>query len=100
VRAELDIVEHVTGDRPHTCPWWSYKDPDVVEVLNAYDWFESGQCAEHWGPDPEWWLVEGVRHYHRVLGRVRADAMRLERETKSSPARLPPGFVAEHEIRG
>jgi len=100
VRAELAVVESVTGERPSTCPWAAFLDPDVADVVRAYDWHESGQCAEWWGPEPEWWIVEGVRVYHRALGRVRADAIKIEGERKKRAApRLPPGAVVEHSIR-
>lgn len=82
--------------------WWAFHDPDVRAVLHAYDFFVEGQAAEWWGPDPPWWLVEGVRVYHRALEAVRADARELARQRKdpAKRARLPPGAVVEHEVTG
>jgi len=89
------------GERPSTCPWAAFRDPDVGEVLRAYDWYESGQCAEWWGPDPEWWLVDGVRYFHRALGRARADAIKIESEHRRPHApSLPAGTTVVDTIRG
>jgi len=89
------------GQRPHGCPWAAFRDPDVVNVLRAYDFFGSGQCAEWWGEDPEWWLVEGVRVYHRALGRARADALKVQRQRdEAQGASLPPGATLVDTIRG
>jgi len=89
------------GERPETCPWAGFRDPDIAEVLRAYDWFESGQCDEWWGSDPEWWLVEGVRYYHRALGRARVDAIKTERVNRGPKGpSLPPGMAVVDEIRG
>lgn len=101
VAGELAAIEHVMGERPDGCPWAAFRDPDVVAVLRAYDWHESGQCAEWWGPDPEWWLVEGVREYHRALGRARADALKVQRQRDAAKAPpLPAGATVVDTVRG
>jgi hypothetical protein len=98
VRGELDALEHVMGERADACPWWAFHDPNVIQVLQAHDWFPN--CSEWWGPDPEWWIVAGVRHFHRALDRARADAIKTESVNKRPNARLPPGAEVMHEIRG
>lgn len=110
VVGELDAIEATTGDRPETCPWWSFHDPDVAAVLRAYDCIsgEDGSdelLRQYWGADPPYWLVLGLAHYRRVLGHVRAESLRLWREDRKARARerraeLPPGFEVEHEIKG
>lgn len=98
---ELDACERVTGARPDACMWHSFHDPDVRAVLQAFDWFDKGQVREFWGHDPPWWMVEGVRHYHRALEAVRADMRAVRRaEQKATRARLPSGYQVEGEIRG
>ena len=100
VRGELDGLAHVMGERLDGCPWFAFRDPDVAEVLRAHDWFPS--CSEWWGPAPEWWIVEGVRHYHRALSRARADAIKVETQRRRSRRRpsLPAGMELVDEIRG
>lgn len=101
--SELDAIEASTGERPDACPWWAFHEPDVQAVLQAHDWFESGQLREWWGDDPPYWLVLAVRHYHRQLDLVRAESYRLEAEERKragKQAKLSPGHEAEFEIRG
>lgn len=81
--------------------WHAFHDPDVRAVLHAYDFFDKGQAREVWGDDPPWWLVEGVRHYHRAIEAVRADVRAVRRaEREGKRAKLPPGYQLESEIRG
>ena len=69
----LETIESVAGDRPETCPWLAFSDPFVLEILEAYAFFESGQLSLYWGADPANLLVEGIRHYHGAVRRVTAD---------------------------
>ena len=41
--AILDGCEEATGERPRGCPWRSYADPYVAEVLRVYRWWKAGQ---------------------------------------------------------
>lgn len=87
------------GVRLDTCPWAAFRDPDVADVLNTHDWWPN--CSEWYGPDPEWWLVEGVRYFHRVLDRARADAIKVQSQrAKATRPSLPAGFEIVEEIRG
>lgn len=97
VAAELDVIEHLTGERPRTCVWHSFFDPDVGAVLRSFDFFDSGQCREYWGDDPEWWLVEGIAYYRRVHQVALADAEK-NRPKPPPPPTLPFGQVVE-EVR-
>ena len=98
--AELDAIELLLGERPATCPWRAFFDRDVQKTIKAHDFFESGQCREFWGDDPEWWLVEAVRDFHGKLNTVRADVLELERKRPTTPQpSLPiPGRIVQ-EIR-
>ncbi len=72
-RAARELVEKVTGHpaAETSCPWEGFYDPDVARVTAAHEFWPS--IETHTGPDPEWWLVEGVRVYHRALEAARAD---------------------------
>lgn len=86
------------GVKLTTCPWAAFRDPDVIDVLRAHDWHPN--CSEYWGPDPEWWAVEGVTHYHAELARARADAIKVQQLRATPKLSLPPGFEVVDEIRG
>lgn len=88
VRGELAAIESEHGERPHECPWRAYAERDVIAVLHAHDWWDSGQCAEEWGPDPEWWLVEATRYFHRALETSRAAVDKLRRDQPVAPKPL------------
>lgn len=100
--SELDLIESSTGERPPYCPWWAFHEPDVVEVLRCYDYWESGQLREAWGDDPPYWLWRATHHYHRQLTIVRSESWKLYREEskKDKRARVPQGFTTEFEIKG
>lgn len=102
VLSDLDLIEKSTGNRPATCPWWAFRDPDVSEVLKAYDCIAGDEGSDEllrqwWGPDPEWWLVAGLNHYKRVLSRVLAESYRLARE--NPPPGLPPAPKGYQRVR-
>lgn len=94
-RGELAAIESCTGEAVSGCPWRVFREPDVIAVLQAYDWHESGQCAEWWGADPEWWLVEGVRFFHRVLATCREDQRKTERKAGAPGVKPPLGRVVQ-----
>lgn len=110
VDGQLAAIEAATGDRPEHCPWWSFHDPDVAAVLRCYDAIAGDDRSDEllrqlWGEDPPWWLVLGLAHYRRVLGSVRAESRRQEREERERARKrklpqLPPGFEAEFVQRG
>lgn len=70
----------------------------MIAVIQAYDWWESGQCAEWWGDDPEWWLVDATRYYHRAIGTARAAVEKLRKPPSNTP-RPPLGHVVS-TVRG
>lgn len=73
----------------------------MIAVIQAYDWWETGQCAEWWGADPEWWLVEATRFYHRAIETARAAVDKLLNPPKGGGGGgAPPpliGRVVKHE---
>ena len=78
-RAARALVEKVTGHPAESvpCPWSAFSDPDVAEVLAAHEFWPN---VEIWiGPDPEWWLVEGLRVYHRALEATRVDVIAMRK---------------------
>lgn len=90
--SELEAIRSIVGAAPETCAWWSFYDPDVRAVLDAYDWDEGGQLSEWWGDDPPYWLVLGVAYYRRALAKVR-----VETDKQTRPKRAPRADV-EMEI--
>lgn len=90
VRGELDAIESAMGERPQACPWWAFHEADVIAVLHAYDWHESGQVAEQWGSDPELWLVEATRFYHHSLSKAQSDVSKMLRANPPAQAPTPP----------
>lgn len=80
-RAARELVEKVTGHPAEsvTCPWSAFSDPDVREVIAAHEFWPA---VEFWaGDDPEWWLIEGLRVYHRALEATRVDVALLKKGT-------------------
>lgn len=98
VRGELAAIESEQGERPTTCPWRAFAERDVIGVLHAHDWWESGQCAEEWGSDPEWWIVEATRFYHRALETSRLAVEKLRKPNAGAP-KPPLGQVVERGRR-
>lgn len=108
VVSELDTIEASTKERPDTCPWWAFHDPDVHLVLRAYDCIagDSGSdelLHQFWGDDPPYWMVLGLHHFKAQVERVRAESFRLYQEelktkrahsapTGYEPARPPETF--------
>ena len=90
---DCKAIEEVTGSKISECPWRAFFDPDVADVLRAYDFWESGQCGEYWGSDPEFWLVEAVRAYHTALERCRADVRKVERERREQQNKAKAGLT-------
>lgn len=99
--AELEAVEVATGERPLTCPWRAFAEPDVAATLKAHDLWETGQCAEWWGSDPETWLVEAARFFHLQITAARADVDEILRNKPTGAAVQPPlpGTV-KHRVTG
>lgn len=69
-------IEQITGHVPTGCPWRAYDDPVVIEAMESYAWFESGQLEMAIGADPPAVLVEAIRIYHSALASVRAADMK------------------------
>jgi len=64
------VIKAATGVEPSTCPWRALYDPLVIEVIQAYRWFESGQLALFIGEDPPAVLVEAIGIYHSAVRAV------------------------------
>ena len=79
----LAIVEKLTGTRAETCPWWSFHEPIVIDTLDAYPFFESGQLSFKLGDDPPAVMVEAIGVYHSALARVRDVQMREKDQART-----------------
>lgn len=89
----LDQIERVTGHRPPTCPWRSFSDPLVGEVLSLYRAVggatENGAVPALALPhDPPHRVWQGLNAYASAVSLIRAEDARLAREQRS--AGVPP----------
>lgn len=75
----LKVVKNWTGLYPAGCPWRAFYDPFVRRVLDGYEWFDKGQLST-FEASPSNRLLEGITHYHRVLGSCKMKRMEQERE--------------------
>ena len=80
----LSGIERATGDRPSGCPWQSFRDPFVGEVLRAYRHWKAGQLALVWGASPPAALMRGLEVYDAALNAVQAHDMREERRRRET----------------
>lgn len=86
VRASLRTIERVTGFRPPTCPWRSFYEPIVREVMEIAWTVDDGNLSAALGPDPDAVLVEAMGVYRRSLSVTRADDAQIEREERERKA--------------
>lgn len=93
VDGSMATVERLTGTRPITCSWWSFRDLLTIDVLNVYPLFESGQLAFAAGNDPPAVLVDAVTVYHLALSRA-GDVIRADREAERDAERRHAEAVA------
>lgn len=75
------MIARVTGTRPGGCPWRAFYDEDVAEIMDAYEWFSSGQLSA-WIDDPPNVLIEGISVFHSALERAKAHDADLLRKRK------------------
>lgn len=90
----LAVVEKLTGTRAQTCPWWSFHDLLVIDTLEVYPFFESGQLDFVCGDDPPAVLVEAVGVYYTALARSR-DALQREKDDGRSSSAQHSAAVRE-----
>lgn len=75
-------IEEAASKRPEGCPWQSFRDPFVGEVLDAYRHWKQRQLALVWGDDPPAVLMHGIKTYDAFLNAVQAHDIRKERERR------------------
>lgn len=83
----LDMIEHLTGSRPPTCPWRALYAPLVQEVLAAMTFDENGNLGAALGDDPPGILIEGIAAFKSALAATRLEDMKLreaERKARAS----------------
>ena len=76
-------MQVVTGYRYDRCPWWSFEEPGVQEVLEAAYMCQTGDAivpAMLLPMDPPQRILEGVRVYARAVAAVREDEHRRRME--------------------
>lgn len=83
----LDGCEEATGERPIGCPWQSYSDPYVAEVLRAHRWWRSGQLADRYAGSIPASIAWGVEVYDAALNSVQVYDMRADREKREADRR-------------
>lgn len=74
------MSEAVKGEVTDRCPWRVFESPVVSDVLSAWEWFESGQVALRLGPNPPYYLIEGVEVYQSAIQWARNEQRAHERE--------------------
>jgi hypothetical protein len=80
VRRHLDVIQRVTGIKPHTCPWRAYSDPLVTEVME-YVWAcDPPNLAAVLPTDAPGILVDGIRAYRMALLATLGEDAKLRRE--------------------
>lgn len=85
-------VQDMTGHFVSGCPWRAFSAPIVREVMQAIQFFESGNLAFA-NPEPSHRLVEGIafwnsgynRMYSRQLEVERAERERERQTTQQQP---------------
>lgn len=82
----LTSCSEATGTRPATCPWASFADPYVAEVIRAHRWWKAGELSTRYGRVPLR-IVEGIEVYDAALNAVQVHDMREDREKRADEAR-------------
>ena len=75
-------IKSYSGESPDTCPWHAFSDKLVIDILNGYAFYESGQLSEYWGNDPPYIMVEAMREYHMALERVKQKQILQDMENR------------------
>jgi hypothetical protein len=87
VRRHLDVIAHVTGSKPPTCPWRAFTDPLVAEVMDLAPWVDPPNLAAVVGEHTPAILVDALAAYRRALVATQAEDMRLRREEQERKAK-------------
>lgn len=69
----MRVCEHLTGDRPPTCPWAAFRDPAVADIVNMHRAAKTGDghhLASVLQLDPPQLVWEGIQHYHQVFSSI------------------------------
>lgn len=74
IKRHAMVIERVTGTAPRTCPWRSFYDPLVIEVMNTIPQLEKGIGLVD---DPPAILVEAIGVYQLALNATRNEEQRL-----------------------
>lgn len=84
MRGYLSTIEKVTGHAPGTCPWRSFYEPIVREVIAVAWAIPDGNLAAIIGTDPPHILGQACGVYARALKATRADEERLQAEERKA----------------
>jgi len=80
LRGHIKTIEHVTGHAPPTCPWRSFSEPIVAEVLSVSWAVPDGNLEAVVGPDSDHKLMQAMGVYQRAKAATRAEEDRMIRE--------------------
>lgn len=83
----LDAIEMITAHRPHTCPWRSYYDPLVREVMSISWAIENGNLPALLSDDSPHILFEAVGVYRMSLLATLAEDRRLRQQREKNKPR-------------
>ena len=87
LRGHIKAIEHVTGHAPPTCPWRSFSEPIVAEVLSIAWAVPEGNLEAVTGPDSDHKLMQALGVYQRAKAATRADEDRLIRDEAEAKRR-------------
>lgn len=79
----------MTGDRPPTCPWWSFQDPLVGETLRAHRLYRRQALEAAYGNDVPAVLLSAIDAYDTALVRIEAFDMEQVRKKHEAARKAP-----------
>lgn len=83
----LTDCQEASGERPSGCPWASFADPFIVEVIRAHRWWKAGELSTRYGGLVSARIVWGIEVYDSALNGVQVYDMRLDREKREEERR-------------
>lgn len=100
VQRHADVIEHVTGHRPATCPWRAFYDPLVARAIDLSVDADGGYAMASLGPDSPELVTEALRAFRVARSAGQRHVRRfLEAKNKPKAPRGGGGFVSMRRPR-
>jgi len=100
LRGTLVAVERVTGSRPATCPWRSFYEPIVKDVLSVAWAIDPANLAVALGPDPDAKTVQAIGIYRLAKLATTRDEETLRAEEREQERRAKAALSKSRGSRG